>query len=450
MRLRTSYWVLLDAIRQIKHEMGDKHWLCEADAFFIGGKETMKESRHNGRAGKNGVYNPKHNDRSFDINNSNHIDDERVKHNIYWDCYQGYRSGEEFVENLLSFEDVEKKFYEENYGDFCREQNARNVANRHPERNRSTEDIRLSKKTCPEETIIQFGNISESIDYKLLVDITEEYYERLDSMYGSHYHIIDWALHVDEGTPHIHERHVFDCENKYGEIAPQQENALRAMEFELPDPGKKEGRHNNRKMTFDKDCRELLAQIAAEHGVYIDLTPSYGGRDYMEKQDYIIAKQKEEIVEITKEIDIKQKELDDVTMKISDVTELVKGVVDDVYEKAVEVTKTKAEEIVGNVIIDNITRMDENINASDKYNKGNKIFASSVLKQLKGMIQRSIGIIGDKIRDSLLDSPAREETKAVIEEKAEKSIKEHLVTLRQQVNRQESESKKIRHDIEYR
>ena len=27
----------------------------------------MKLTRHNGRTGKNGVYNPKHNDRQFDI-----------------------------------------------------------------------------------------------------------------------------------------------------------------------------------------------------------------------------------------------------------------------------------------------------------------------------------------------------------------------------------------------
>ena len=34
----------------------------------------MKLTRHNGRTGKNGVYNPKHNDRQFDIDNSDHID----------------------------------------------------------------------------------------------------------------------------------------------------------------------------------------------------------------------------------------------------------------------------------------------------------------------------------------------------------------------------------------
>lgn len=52
----------------------------------------MKLTRHNGRAGKNGAYNPKHNDRSFNINNSEHIDEERAKGNIYWDCFNGYRT----------------------------------------------------------------------------------------------------------------------------------------------------------------------------------------------------------------------------------------------------------------------------------------------------------------------------------------------------------------------
>ena len=50
----------------------------------------MRATRHNGRSGKHGVYNPKHNDRKFDIANSEHIDAEREKQNIYWDCYRGY------------------------------------------------------------------------------------------------------------------------------------------------------------------------------------------------------------------------------------------------------------------------------------------------------------------------------------------------------------------------
>ena len=49
----------------------------------------MKLTRHNGRSGKHGTYNPRHNDRRFDVENSEHIDAQRAKRNVYWDCYRG-------------------------------------------------------------------------------------------------------------------------------------------------------------------------------------------------------------------------------------------------------------------------------------------------------------------------------------------------------------------------
>ena len=48
----------------------------------------MKLTRHNGRSGKHGTYNPRHNDRRFDVENSEHIDAERARQNVYWDCYR--------------------------------------------------------------------------------------------------------------------------------------------------------------------------------------------------------------------------------------------------------------------------------------------------------------------------------------------------------------------------
>ena len=58
----------------------------------------MKLTRHNGRSGKHGTYNPRHNDRRFDVENSEHIDAERARQNIYWDCYRGFTT-HEFREN---------------------------------------------------------------------------------------------------------------------------------------------------------------------------------------------------------------------------------------------------------------------------------------------------------------------------------------------------------------
>lgn len=119
----------------------------------------MKLTRHNGRFGKNGVYNPKHNDRKFDIENSEHIDLERAKQNVYWDCYNGIQSPplKEEEEINSSFEEVEQLFYKLHYQNYVERQNERNRKNRHPERNRTTDDIRTHKKTCPEETVYQIG-----------------------------------------------------------------------------------------------------------------------------------------------------------------------------------------------------------------------------------------------------------------------------------------------------
>ena len=49
----------------------------------------------------------------FDIANSEHIDEERAKLNLYWDCYNGFRNFKNpDKENELSatFEDVEQLF----------------------------------------------------------------------------------------------------------------------------------------------------------------------------------------------------------------------------------------------------------------------------------------------------------------------------------------------------
>ena len=161
-----------------------------------------------------------------------------------------------------TFADVEKLYYKLHYTDFVEKQNARNAKIRHTERNRSTEDLLTSKKTCPEESIYQLGTLESHASPKELFQIATEFMDEFHERFGKHVHILDWALHLDEGTPHIHERHVFDCENKYGEIAPQQEKGLEALGFELPKPDKPLGRYNNRKITFDAACRTMLFEIA--------------------------------------------------------------------------------------------------------------------------------------------------------------------------------------------
>ena len=307
----------------------------------------LKLTRHNGRAGTHGTYNPKHNDRSFHLANSEHIDPERAKGNIYWDCFHGFRSAlapQDPDDLAATFSDVERQFYETHYTAFIENQNERNAKIRHTERNRSIPDLLSSRKTCPEETIYQLGTKDDHASGEVLLAVVTEFIEEFKARFGDHVHVLDWALHLDESTPHIHERHVFDCENKYGEIAPQQEKALEALGFELPDPDRPLSRRNNRKITFDTACRKMLFEITKRHGLELEEEAEYGNRQYLEKQDYILAKQKEQLA-------AQQSKLDELTLRVSDMETLIDEVSAAAYDKAVEVvadvvrTETRKEDI---------------------------------------------------------------------------------------------------------
>ena len=152
-----SYWVLSGAPRAA--DSAAKLLRTHPTKTLKWRDVYLKLTRHNGRAGTHGTYNPKHNDRSFNLANSEHIDQERAKGNIYWDCYHGIRSASDKDKQTAAFSDVEKMFYEIHYSHFVENQNARNAKIRHTERNRTIEDLLEGKKTCPEETIYQFGTL---------------------------------------------------------------------------------------------------------------------------------------------------------------------------------------------------------------------------------------------------------------------------------------------------
>ena len=155
-------------------------------------KNQMKMTRHNGRSGKNGVYNLKHNDRQFDLSHADHIDAVRERQNIYWDCFQGMRTGMDEDQEHDSFEEVERQFYSLLYRESVEVQNERNTRNRHPERNRTVDDLLHDIRTCPEESILQIGSIDESVDGETLAKIVCAFFAELDKRYGNHIHFLDW------------------------------------------------------------------------------------------------------------------------------------------------------------------------------------------------------------------------------------------------------------------
>ena len=405
----------------------------------------MRATRHNGRSGKHGVYNPKHNDRKFDIANSEHIDAEREKQNIYWDCYRGYvqNPSDETLRNWgpvepeASFHDIEKMYYEDHYSDFIKGQNARNEKNRHPERNRTTEDLLKNKMTCPEETIFQIGKEGEHISGEQLFHIADSFMKRFEGMFGDHVHILDFALHMDETTPHIHERHVFDCENKYGELCPQQEKALEALGIPLPDPDKPRGRNNNRKMTFDLICRNLLFDVCRQYGLEIEEAPEYGGKKYLEKQEFIIQAQKEKIARQEQMIKEQEEKIMDNETLIDEVSEIA-------YDKAVEVVtekvraQTQEEDIwLLDQLCNNIV---QNPNNSDKA----KTITKNVIKLAKEKLRNAANAVIEKVQKTLQEPEVRKANTEQIKKKARTSVLEKLAANKKRVAEENAARKKTK------
>ncbi len=399
----------------------------------------MRGTRHNGRSGKDGVYNPKHNDRNFDIGNSDHIDPGRIDNNIYWDCYQGYYREEDKRERkILSFSEIEKQYYSEHYGDFISGQNERNIKARHPDRCRTLEDLLEDKRIVPEETIYQLGTIDESESAETLLEIFEDFQKEFKERFGEHIHTIDWALHTEEGTPHIHERHVFDVTNRYGELQPKQDAALEELGFELPDQEKKRSRNNNRKISFDMTARALFFEVCERHKVHLIEEPSYGGREYLEKQDYIRMKQKDEIArqdqeinkksqKITdqkKEISRKEAQLEELTLKIEDVDQFLDDISVQVYDKAVEritdqvIAETKKEDIA---LVKGSIRW---VNSPErKASQKERNYAVSRLEKVVKKIENSLQTTLDKLKNWF----AIPETRTAIVSEVKKEVRPSIL-----------------------
>ena len=290
-----------------------------------------------------------------------------------------------------------------------------------------------SRQTCPEETIFQIGTIEESVSPETLVLVVGEFYEEFEKCFGSHVHILDWALHLDEGTPHIHERHVFDCENKYGELCPQQEKALEAMDIPLPNPDKPKGRNNNRKQTFDAICRELLFEIAQKHDLHLDHEPEYGGRAYLEKQDYILAKQKERLAQ-------KEQELAELTLKVEEVETLIDEVSEIAYEKAVEVVTDTVRAQTQAADLAEIEYYRKWANAPErKHNDATKNVINKCLGAVTSRLKKMATKITEKIQMVLQSPAAKAANKAKIKDKARESVVAMLKQKKAEIARQDTQ-----------
>ena len=237
----------------------------------------MRATIHNGRTGKDGAYNTRHNDRQFDISHAEHIDPERIKDNRYWNWTGNPET---------TFEAAEAAFYEKYIKQHLDAQNARYVAQRHAERAKTMDEYRKSPQTCPEEVILQIGKMGDTIPADMMARIIQEQINWEQQQFPG-VKVLDVALHMDEqGAPHIHERRAWVYTDRDGNLAISQNKSLEQMGVELPNPNNPRSRFNNRKMTFSRMCREHLLQICREHGLQIEEIPQEKSKSGRTMDDY--------------------------------------------------------------------------------------------------------------------------------------------------------------------
>lgn len=248
-----------------------------------------------------------HNSRSdFKVMSSN-IDFTKTKNNWYWNCFTGD------TDQKQNFKKVEEEYYTKNYTASLNAQNERHIKQRHPKRCKTMEQIINGKNTKPHEQILQFGNEDDHATREQLLDILKDYVKWYNERFPQAV-ILDMALHMDETTPHIHIRRVFEVETEDGKKVLQGQ-ALREMGLERPNPKLPNGQYNNELMTFTAMNRDKLTEIAIAHGLTIEVTDEKCKTKHVQPVEYKLKEINEEIEEKTEmnkklEQDIKHSNLE--------------------------------------------------------------------------------------------------------------------------------------------
>ena len=216
---------------------------------------------HNQKGRRGRGFSAAHNDRT-NTEKAEHINEEKSVDNRYW-THDGNR---DFVESEL-------RFYDKTFRTALEEKNSRYIKNRHPERCQTMIDYYKSEKSAPDETLLYVGKKGDTIDRDNLWKLAIAYRDWITKEYPQ-YKPLSIALHTDEGgAPHLHFRGVFIGHDKDGNAVVGMESALKEMGVERPDLKKKEGRCNNRKMTFTATCREKFQHLAKSAGIEIEVEP---------------------------------------------------------------------------------------------------------------------------------------------------------------------------------
>lgn len=256
--------------------------------------ESMRITTNHGRHTRGRAYSPRHDDRTFNLQNSPHIDPARTADNWNWQWLENY--GQQ-----CSFEDAEREYYVRHISDHLQAVNRRYEAQRHTERAKTIDEYRRAPQSCPEETIICIGNRECHPDPSELLAAYLELQHWQQQTYPQ-LQVLDYAMHLDEqGAPHIHERHVWTYTDADGHLAIGQARALEQMGIERPHPEQPRSRYNNAKQTYTAMVRAQFVEICRRRGLEIETQPRERSQSGLTLIEYQARQEEQRLQELQRE-----------------------------------------------------------------------------------------------------------------------------------------------------
>lgn len=336
---------------------------------------------HNGRKNKQGqAYSPSHNDRKFDLDKAEHIEQERTKENVYWHYLQKENPD-------MDFSTAEKTFYKDHFEEALKIRNSSYIQHGNKKQVKTLEEY--MQEHCPEETIWMIGNAEDMIPAKILHNVWKEQKTWMEATFPQ-MNVLDWALHVDEqGAPHIHERHVFIGHDKRGLEVVGQNKALAEMGISAPNPQRPTGRHNNAKMTYTAKCREHFQEICKRHGLEIEVQPRERSEMGLTQAEYK-ARQEEKAAA---KAEMRIRAAEQTVNGLKEIEEQVSRQINDEYGELADVGLQKQSELseIDNLKAEKTKLQEENEKLQEECRKTHKSLLqlasarSERAKELKGM-----------------------------------------------------------------
>lgn len=336
---------------------------------------------HNGRKNRQGqAYRASHNDRKFDLDKAEHIEQERTKENIYWHYLQKENPD-------MDFSTAEKTFYKDHFEEALSIRNSSYIQHGNKKQVKTLEEY--MQEHCPEETIWMIGNAEDMIPAKILHNVWTEQKTWMEAMFPQ-VTVLDWALHVDEqGAPHIHERHVFIGHDKRGLEVVGQNKALAEMGISAPNPQRPTGRHNNAKMTYTAICRQHFQELCKRHGLDIEVQPRERSEMGLTQAEYKTRQEEKAAARA----EMKMKAAEQTVNGLKEIEEQVSQQINDEYGELADVGLQKQSELseIDNLRAEKAKLQEENEKLQEECRKTHKSLLqlasarSERAKELKGM-----------------------------------------------------------------